>query len=1209
MTFTKDQAQTLIEEMCAACGEVPALESENHQRNIRRHDQWYKSILDNIFKTLSRCSDDNLDSSPFHESAFRWLCANANVCSQQAILDILLHPHVRSYRNRAALGSGDWCDLFRALETFSLADQTSQVPSVIGTYALWGRRHDRRTLNHDMVYIGQAGNLSGTTNIGIKRRAGDHWNHLLRRKTLRHQIHQDTKRNPNDLWIYRRISHDDIEEVSLALLTVLPYPRYFIRNASFHIAFLFTLAETIDVIYLGSIAPGNTDSAQRWSRGYVYKLRPRSMPHSPFEGLNRALPLKQPTLQFGSITTRRFWTPTEGLTLIDVFARHQHQIYCDSVPGNKWDLVVKLLDQQGISKSRKQVQSLYQQLSQDRTSGLITFTINMWQQYWSGLVELKEFLQSKDLVVEPKDENDVFYHIPEFEQKEAYRCHRISKFLSKEGFDTSTRARFGMLVDRNLPHILHKEVWEKITSGVPPAMRLYRRTQFRSRNPYLWKRTQTIIMYHLQRRVGQWHTSAAVSSSSWPSLCWIWYQTRAQLYAEGVPPDRIPLGGPLEILKLWRAAIHVDSAHSVESLPSWTYDPLQDAEAPCHTSNKRKMAAVVPEYPDFGSYDLDGHASDMEREVVTEIQEVGPEDDHDWPSDLPKYQALMLSWLGCEAIGRQKDMPDVDTTDSLIFGKKSLLPPLVMGNLHVSSLRVLVCIMRDFHQRTFDESTESDFLDLTDDEFWQSLFIGGLDNSWGIKDVERLQSRFGWVLDLIRKGQLPAEASLIEVIFKEVFADSVLKSTQHPYTYDVGCDETKYLNPDLSPQWVESLLRSTNALPALKACLERHEVDIGCDWIFSTYGLLIPHVWEEHMFEHDYGEALFDPHSESYRPCSILSSHSRTSSFDGDIAQPSVASAHQHTSSPDSHLTSETPHRIQQALSSNRDLAQHVDEMIKPTVIHALEPGEASSSSRKRSAAKQAPPVSKWARACSVSRIKPSTAKLTAKADASMYETEHETDAEDDIDYKPVEETEYETQDTSEAEALDGTNARSVNSKAVAERKKSLAFSRKEVDFLRSLVSKGSSWASIRTDMNERFGKSRTLQSIQSKVRRMDLTRPNARLNWTKEEDKLLTDAYQQHQNRSSRLATLRNASALDRTETAIEGRAYILGLDRNGNKKQSAPVQGSRPWTEEEDSLLTNVHRQYEGWADRMSEFNKKSEQSNRKCNERESRRAWLRV
>lgn len=381
----------------------------------------------------------------------------------------------------------------------------------------------------------------------------------------------------------------------------------------------------------------------------------------------------------------------------------------------------------------------------------------------------------------------------------------------------------------------------------------------KSRNPYLWKRTQTIIMYHLQRRVGQWHNSAAVSSWSWSSLNWIWYQTRAQLYAEGVPFGRIPLSGPLEILRLWRTAVHDGPAHSVESLPSWMYDPLQDPEAPCHTSNNRNITAVVPEYLDFDSSDLDGHASDMELEVMTEIQEAGSENDHDWPPDLPKYQALMLSWYGCESIGKQQDTPAMGTTDPLILRKKMLLPPLVMGNLRVSSLRVLVCIMRDFHQRTFDESTESDFLDLTDNEFWQSIFIGGLDNSWEIKDVERLQSRFGWVLDLIRKGQMPAEASLIEGIFREVLAESMLKSTRHPYTYDVGYDATKYLNPDLSPQWVESLLRSTNALPAIKACLERYEVDFGCDWIFSTYGLLIPHVWEGHPVGHSQRCRHYEP--------------------------------------------------------------------------------------------------------------------------------------------------------------------------------------------------------------------------------------------------------------------------------------------------------------------------------------------------------------
>lgn len=118
----------------------------------------------------------------------------------------------------------------------------------------------------------------------------------------------------------------------------------------------------------------------------------------------------------------------------------------------------------------------------------------------------------------------------------------------------------------------------------------------------------------------------------------------------------------------------------------------------------------------------------------------------------------------------------------------------------------------------------------------------------------------------------------------------------------------------------------------------------------------------------------------------------------------------------------------------------------------------------------------------------------------------------------------------------------------------------------------------------------------------MEITNPLTRRNWTKEEDKLLTDAYQQHQTRSSRMAALRKVSALDRTESSIETRAFHLGPNRNGNKKQSVPVRGSeaqatklgfaayRPWTQEEDSLLTTVRRQYTDWVHRESEFNEKS-------------------
>ncbi|KAL2756489.1 hypothetical protein ACRALDRAFT_1063578 [Sodiomyces alcalophilus JCM 7366] len=59
----------------------------------------------------------------------------------------------------------------------------------------------------------------------------------------------------------------------------------------------------------------------------------------------------------------------------------------------------------------------------------------MRQQHWHGLVALKDFLQSRNLVIEPKDENDVFFHIPEFEQKQVYTHHRVTQYLRRKGFN------------------------------------------------------------------------------------------------------------------------------------------------------------------------------------------------------------------------------------------------------------------------------------------------------------------------------------------------------------------------------------------------------------------------------------------------------------------------------------------------------------------------------------------------------------------------------------------------------------------------------------------------------------------------------------------------------------------------------------------------------------------------------------------------------
>ncbi|KAH7176306.1 hypothetical protein EDB81DRAFT_751681 [Dactylonectria macrodidyma] len=145
--------------------------------------------------------------------------------------------------------------------------------------------------------------------------------------------------------------------------------------------------------------------------------------------------------------------------------------------------------------------------------------------------------------------------------------------------------------------------------------------------------------------------------------------------------------------------------------------------------------------------------------------------------------------------------------------------------------------MRDIHQRTFDESTESDFLDLTDTEFWNCLFISGLGPSWVIRDIRELKSRFDWVLDYVRAGYLPPEASLARDVLQEALAESLLKSESHPYhqngmaaqiSWGITCD---------------------NGMPGHRGA------DFGYGWICSAYGILIIQIWEEAMvgaFDHDF---------------------------------------------------------------------------------------------------------------------------------------------------------------------------------------------------------------------------------------------------------------------------------------------------------------------------------------------------------------------
>lgn len=74
--------------------------------------------------------------------------------------------------------------------------------------------------------------------------------------------HFVTLMKDDDLRVYRHISHGDIEEVLLASLTVLRFPRYLMHDASFHMLDLLALAEAIDVINLASMVVDHVDNAR-----------------------------------------------------------------------------------------------------------------------------------------------------------------------------------------------------------------------------------------------------------------------------------------------------------------------------------------------------------------------------------------------------------------------------------------------------------------------------------------------------------------------------------------------------------------------------------------------------------------------------------------------------------------------------------------------------------------------------------------------------------------------------------------------------------------------------------------------------------------------------------------------------------------------------------------------------------------------------------
>jgi hypothetical protein len=147
---------------------------------------------------------------------------------RHALLEFLLHPLVRSFRTRDAIGSGSTEYIISTIETFPLSQTGSGIPSVLGIYALLGQQTEDNS--EDLVYVGQGGSTKQhrDTGRGIRHRSTEHYRDTLKcrdKPPVDATAQNDTAdARKGVLWVHRRLASLQGGMIRVALLSVFPFP-------------------------------------------------------------------------------------------------------------------------------------------------------------------------------------------------------------------------------------------------------------------------------------------------------------------------------------------------------------------------------------------------------------------------------------------------------------------------------------------------------------------------------------------------------------------------------------------------------------------------------------------------------------------------------------------------------------------------------------------------------------------------------------------------------------------------------------------------------------------------------------------------------------------------------------------------------------------------------------------------------------------------
>lgn len=368
---------------------------------------------------------------------------------------------------------------------------------------------------------------------------------------------------------------------------------------------------------------------------------------------------------------------------------------------------------------------------------------------------------------------------------------------------------------------------------------------------YLRQRFRQVVLHYIWKSIFEENClSTEIASMSWYVMRWsffleIWHESTAQLLADGVPRERVLVGGVFDVLRIWDR--HKKTTVNWKSLPKWTYDPTRDT----HRTTSLDELTNSPLNDSMSddsvcSETCDSEGDDNGDDSLSSYEDLEDSGDNDipyvWPSDTYRYEALAYSthFKALAATVQDQRSASEDSTMTINFRTPRRI---VMGQHRVSTLRILVRLMREVHKDIFDGGP----VIFREKDFWSNLWFS-LDKTWGIVLPELLKERFDWVLEYIRVGTMPKEVLCFKDALRQVWsgARAVLRSAEHPYNYDVGCAIGNFFNPDLCPRWVNAIMALDDAMSKVLTRLsEFYGVQITSKKIQESYGILIADLWEE----------------------------------------------------------------------------------------------------------------------------------------------------------------------------------------------------------------------------------------------------------------------------------------------------------------------------------------------------------------------------